>query len=175
VNEFNAYDLVNTRSLSPGCTPNPSQENPIRYKGWDIYKWTGWKGNTDIAGSGSWPVKSRKLCAKCLQVIKAGDAFVFSQQVDDIFHFACSDNTIKGQIFGQWLAFKKVTDDHNNWGFAYGSAPGFQGGYRPGDAFELKMLPGQVHLMVDSPQEAFEAAREEALRRLKEYIDSVEK
>jgi hypothetical protein len=167
---------ANLRPLSPGCTPNPSMDHPIMHRGWNIYKWTGWKGNTSIFEDADhvtnrFPVK----CSECGKPFQAGDRFIETQATDNIFHFECSNSQIKGQMIGQWVAFKLgANKDHSDDQFAYAGVPGNQGPFNRGDAFLVIPQGLQEALYPDTPQEKLEQAREEGLVRLKAVIDEIE-
>jgi hypothetical protein len=176
---MNKYEDVNIRALSPGCTPHPSMDHPIRHNGWEIYKWTGWKGVTWVVPANSYILKKPILCATCGLPFKAGEEVIETQGTDDIWHFACSDNPLKGKIVGQWLAVKKVTgpegpNDASKYRFAYASTPGTHHAYERGDCFDVMPSEVQQLLSPEMPQEILEKAREDALLRLKKYIDDVE-
>lgn len=168
-------DIPNMRPLSPKCTPHPLTGKPIRHNGWDIYKWTGWKGNTSIFEQKDYQIKKNKVkCTACGKLFQAGDRYIESQGTDDIFHFDCSDSPIKGQMIGQWLAVKNgVKEDRSDYKFAYASVPGSKGAYARGQSFDVIPIEAQSPLTPETPMETLEAAREDGLVRLKKYLDDV--
>ncbi len=166
----NIHDDINSRPMSSLCTPSPKRD-PIEYNGWEIWKWTGWKGNIGIVENGDFQEGKNGVCPICLKEIKPGDLIYFGCYTDIVEHFDCYDDQIKGQFFGQWLAYK---DTDPKIPLAYASAPGGEGVYRKGDLLNIGIYPGQKILTMESPQEDFETAREEALNRLKAWIDQYE-
>lgn len=189
---INPTDNINTRPLGPGCTPNPTITDPIAYHyGWLIHRWTGWKAGYEIVEFSDIRFLE-KPCAKCGKHFNVGDRFVESQGTDLVFHFECSDYPLKDKILGQWVAVKKgdkegelVTEQIGpfearirrvgcNDRFAYASVTGSQGKHEPFASFCVEPQEGQEWLTPETQQEILEAAREDGLRRLKQYIDDVE-
>ena len=167
---------VNMSQLNFGCTPHPSMDNPIIHNGWEIYKWTGWKGNTAIFEAGDHLIeKVQAKCTSCGKLFQPGDRYIESQGIDDLFHFECSDSPTKGQIIGQWLAVKKgILEDRSDYKFAYASVPGSDGAYKKFQSFDVTPTGIQGPLTPETPIEILEAAREDGLVRLKKYLDDVE-
>lgn len=165
---------LNSRPLSPGCTPNPSMESPIMHHEWEIYRWTGWKGGAYILdrenfGNGENGIK----CPACGIAFNPGDKVNMTQSNHNFFHFECSDDPFKERLIGQWLAVKRGREIVDN-KFAYASVPGGNSAYERGAYFDVDVAQGQELLTPGTAQEILEAAREEGLIRLKKYIDDVE-
>lgn len=177
----NLDDEIDARPLSPGCTPNPTSENPIFYKGWRIRQWTGWKGNRGLL---TYPNKKRLTCQVCNKQVRKNQFVYLAQNTDATKHFKCSGN--KGNVVGQWLAclgeWPNPEDSNevraekvSKLVFAYSSVPGVHGLYQRGGCFSIEPIRDQTHLFYDTPQEKLEAAREDGLKRLKSFIDEYER
>jgi hypothetical protein len=164
---INLTDKINLAPLGSNCTPCPSPENPIAYKGWKIWRWTGWKGcDFEIETS-----DNEDNCTACGKTVTVGEKAILRQSVRGIVHSDCSDDPLKGQIFGQWLAYK---GDYfgPDCQYAYASIPGGCGTYRKGDFFNIAS-PSQLYCH-KTVKDELDYAREECLKKLKAYIDSVE-
>lgn len=160
----------NDYKMSPLCTPNPKREDPIMHNGWEIFRWTGWKGRVDECDE-SQPSSIPISCSVCGKEIAVGDKYIVSQGSDNVDHYDCSTMENKDQIAGQWIATKVIEGEYR---FAYSSVTGGPGAYRPGKSFSVIPTDEQVMLTYDTPQGVLEAAREDGLVRLKRYIDDVE-
>jgi hypothetical protein len=73
------------------------------YRGWEIWKWTGWKGNKVIAAAG---IDDDETCSACGQPIKKDDV-LFRDFMTEDRHWTCvyPDNRPE-RLVGQWLAIK---------------------------------------------------------------------
>jgi hypothetical protein len=172
---------VNGRLLSPGCTPSHGEfinppgkyESVGDYRGWAIRGWTGWKGNTAIIEPSD--IKRLPNCEVCGKHYSAGDKVVWYAQSDRVEHCNCSEHPIKGQIVGQWLAFKPgLSGSYEDAKYAVACVPGTAGAYKRGAEFDISVQPGQSPCTPDTPQDVLEAAREDGFVRLKKAIDAIE-
>lgn len=175
---MNVCDPNINKPLSETCTPNPDLDNPIPYKGWSIWKWTGWKGCKGTIGYGG---KTRHLCEKCGEVIRSNQPIYMSQSSEARLHFKCAEDPNKESIVGQWVAIKgepwimmgDIRTPNPTKEYAYASAPGSHGSHTKGGCFSIELQKGQKRLTYKTSQKVLEAAREDALVRLKLWIDSV--
>jgi hypothetical protein len=151
----------------------PSIENPWYYKGWYVWKWTGWKG--------SWGRKNPRWdggllrCQSCGKVIENWDILYVSQSISGYWHAECAQDEAyfgaDGKIFGQWLAMSEFPvnlDKKIDNRFLYGSAPGPAGEYKRGQLFDISST---TDLTYYTPLEVLEEERYAALERLHTLID----
>ena len=156
---FNRYDVL------PDC----NRGNPWEYKGWYIYRWTGWKG--------CWVRKNPQyhesfICQECNKPIENWDIMYISQSYKSLIHIECARIINMPFSNGQWLAMnarpnKRDPKYYDTVKMIYSSAPGGQGGYKRGDSFDI----GPDILTYYTPLEELEEAKEDALRRMYVFID----
>lgn len=136
----------------------------VVYRGWRIWKWTGWKGN-----KGSW--YSAKRCDVCNQMIAPGEPVWLSQATDITKHWDCHGEP--DNIAGQWAAVKPAT---GNYGQEYlmvsttGSGGLTEGFYDRGARWNL----APWSLTGESDDSLKEQARAEALNRMLDLIEQIE-
>jgi hypothetical protein len=157
--------------------PNCSIEHPWLYKGWYIWRWTGWKGcwqrKNPLYSSDDQYGKRCKLCGK---IFENWDIIYTSQGNDDILHAECAQNDHRwlsdGSITGQWVAMNSnpaIQAQSVDTKYMYSSAPGRAGFYERGGCFDIE---GPQRFTYYTPPEELYAAREEALRILYDLINS---
>ncbi len=139
----------------------PSLQNPIWYRGWQICQWTGWKGNWAVRN----PLSTRKqFCHGCGKLIECGDILYYCQSVDWMYHAECQTK-YHGRITSQWVAMESSKGDR----FAYASVPGDQGLFNKGGCFNIREEIDQPTYYTDP--EVLMELRAECFERLKGVID----
>lgn len=123
-----AEHVVNDPSLYTD-PPQPSIDSPVRYRGWNIWRWTFWKGRWAVRVGPSRRPHWHDLCALCAKWFEEGDLAVCEMEYDKVYHAWC--HPYRGQLYAQWCAEK-----HGN--FAISSSCGYVGRYKRGASFPLR-------------------------------------
>jgi hypothetical protein len=150
--------------------PDIDMDRPWTYKGWRIWKWTGWKGN--------WVRRNphcdspTPICKACGKAIELWDLVYISQGHDGCRHAECKPE-YHGEIAGQWLAIDSTPPKDNiGWDrikYLYSSAPGGEGLYARGACFDLSIGDKLTYY---TDLDILEQARQDALNRMYAFIDN---
>ena len=153
-------------------TQDPSMENPIEYRGWWIYKWTGWKG-LKAKRMYENPTDPRDICPKCQKPILQGQWVYLNHGYERFPHFKCSD--MDDLIIGQWLACSRHPNSAFNSGtrFLYVSTPGRMGEYQRGSMFDISVQKRQRRCTLKTSPRILNLEREKGFARMMTLIDDM--
>lgn len=143
----------------------PEEGFPAEYKGWALWKWTGWKSEITTAERH----EHGRECCKCGREIIAGDWItnIFNQ---DRAHWACHSSVPPEMVpeTSQWLFHR------NKSRFLAASYPGATKEYRRGDLFDIERKFGQIEINRSSPEASKAMAKRESFERACRLIDEIE-
>jgi hypothetical protein len=141
---------------------------PIIYRGWEIWKWTGWKGQKVKIEAGF----DGDPCHTCNREIHTGD-FVFRNFAAGDSHWTCvyPDNRPE-RLVAQWLAAKdRRAPNERHAAVMVGALAKFDCEYQRGQMFDI----GEEMLVTElTPESEREQHFEEGLFRMYALIDRLE-
>lgn len=158
-------ELINNPIDWPDCGP----ESPWDYRGWKIWKWTGWKGNW-CRRNPFYSGEERFICSRCGKAIELWDIVYVSQSCLDWMQHAECVPDYQGTIAGQWLAMNAGFNGQPREDVKYmvSCAPGETRLYHRGECFDISSPDPPTYYW--DPEDLL-ALREDALERLKALID----
>lgn len=140
---------------------------PTEYRGWRIYRWTGWKARYGKIAA----PRDIQHCHYCQNPIAKGSLMALSQSMPDAHWFCAYPHDREEEYYGQWLAVNNNPSTPG--GHVYASARGQQGSCLPGGTFDIN-AKGAPPITDATSESDRAAAQAECFERLKLVIDGIE-
>lgn len=151
--------------MSDASTPHTVLGYPTEYRGWIIWKWTGWRNNGKYVMEKDHPF----LCMVCDRPVFAGELVQRFQHLDSVKHWRCAfgDDKVPAIEAAQWLAQKNSVH-------LVSSYPGQCAPYLRGGCFDVSPQSDQIVITELTSEAEKESAQRTCFNALLGLIDKFE-
>lgn len=139
----------------------------IQYKGWDIWKWTGWKGNKTLATGMN---ENCRICGNAIDV--GAEIHIDYMHGVEEAHYSCVyPGNPPDRLVAQWLAMKGEIRNERHLYVNVGGPADAEGEYDRGACFAIGDEPLVTELTPESEKEKLQI---DGLTRMFRLIDRIE-